>query len=130
MVYNWTQDRAQSHVVKELWGKAALAVALAHWCLHQGPLVKQLRENNVSLGKVYSIIGSFFLVLLKMCCLQRGHWIIYAAKLIVNSPTMTLPRLYSYWMRWKLLIDPSFFECFTVSLLVSLQLLILRARNF
>ncbi|KAM0889484.1 hypothetical protein ACQ4PT_027682 [Festuca glaucescens] len=38
----------------------------AHWPSHKHidsytkDLVKQLRENNVNLGKVYSIIGSFF----------------------------------------------------------------------
>ena len=34
-------------------------------------LIKQLRENNVNLGKVYSIIGSFFGSVEKVPCTKR-----------------------------------------------------------
>lgn len=71
-MHNGAQVRAQSHIVEKLCGEKLHYQSHMHIDVYTKDLVKQLRQNNVSLGKVYSIIGSFFLARQKMFHLQRG----------------------------------------------------------
>jgi hypothetical protein len=49
-----------SHDLSALFGERAHWPSHKHIDSYTKDLVKQLRENNVNLGKVYIIIGSFF----------------------------------------------------------------------
>ena len=68
-----------------------------HIDVYTNDLIRQLRENNVNLGKVYSIIGSFFGSVEKVPFNKKDSGI-YVAKLVVNKLMMMCAR------RWKCLL--------------------------
>jgi hypothetical protein len=49
-----------NHVLTETCGEAAFWPSHRHIDMFTKDLVKQLRDNNINIGKVYNIIGSFF----------------------------------------------------------------------
>ncbi|XP_051189186.1 protein FAR1-RELATED SEQUENCE 5-like isoform X2 [Lolium perenne] len=49
-----------NHVLTETCGETAFWPSHRHIDMFTKDLVRQLRDNNINLGKVYSIIGSFF----------------------------------------------------------------------
>lgn len=49
-----------NHVLSKTCGEKLHWQSHGHIDRYTKQLVKQLRENNISLGKVYSIVGSFF----------------------------------------------------------------------
>jgi hypothetical protein len=49
-----------NHVLTETCGETAFWPSHRHIDMFTKDLVKQLRDNNINIGKVYSIIGSFF----------------------------------------------------------------------
>lgn len=51
---------SHNHSLMEKCGEKVYLPSHRHIDIHTRDVVKQLRENNISIGKVYNIIGSFF----------------------------------------------------------------------